>query len=85
MAYQLRFEREAVEELKKIPKEYQKLIKEKLQLLADNPENLKNNIKALKGGDGFFRLRVGNYRVIYKIYNEVIIIYHIRHRKSAYD
>lgn len=85
MAYQLRFEREAVEELKKIPKEYQKLIKEKLQLLADNPENLKDNIKQLKGGNGFFRLRVGNYRVIYKSSCGVIIIYHIRHRKSAYD
>jgi len=36
-------------------------------------------------GNGFFRLRVGNYRVIYKSSCGVIIIYYIRHRKSAYD
>jgi len=87
MTYKLFFLKEAVEEFKRLDKSIQRIIREKLELLAKNPEILKNNIKPLKGEyKGFYRLRVGNYRIIYKIDNEnlIIILIRIGHRKDIY-
>jgi mRNA interferase RelE/StbE len=52
--------------------------------LAQNPRP--KGVKKLKGRDGF-RIRVGNYRIIYDIYdNELIIdIIALGHRKNIYD
>jgi len=85
--YRIEFLREAYEEFKKLDKPIQRIIKEKLILLAKNPEALKNNIKPLKGNySGLYRLRVGNYRVIYKIEKQklIILIVRVGHRKEIY-
>jgi len=87
MTYKLLFLKEAVEEFKKLDKAVQRIIKEKLELLVQNPEALKNNIKPLKGKyKGLYRLRVGNYRVIYKRDNDklVILVIRIGHRRDIY-
>ena len=87
MTYKLFFLKEAVEEFKRLDKTVQRIIREKLEPLAKNPEILKNNIKPLKGEyKGLYRLRVGNYRIIYKIDNEnlIIILIRIGHRKDIY-
>ena len=85
--YSLKFLNSSKKEFKNLDKATQKIIKEKLLLLAQNPDNLKNNIKALKGEfKGKFRLRIGNYRVVYTIDNEqiIIIVVRIGHRKEVY-
>jgi len=46
------------------------------------------NIKKLKGEfEGYYRYRIGNYRLFYLIENEkvLIVIVDLRHRQSAYD
>lgn len=78
---------EAVKEFSALDKPIQKIIREKIDLLAQNQESLKNNIKALKGEfSRKYRLRVGDYRVIYRVENEIITIAIIRigHRKEIY-
>ena len=85
--YAIEFLPSAKKELAKLDFVIQKQLKEKILLLASDPEKLKHNIKALKGEySGKFRLRVGNYRVIFRIVkNEVvIIIIRIGHRKEVY-
>ena len=85
--YTLVFLTSAKKEFKKLDSIVQKNIKEKLILLTENPEILKNNIKALKGGHkGKFRLRVHQYRVIFQIKDEALLITIIRvgHRKEVY-
>jgi len=85
--YNLKFLNSAKKELSKLDKHIQKIIKEKLLILANNPDELKNNIKPLKGEyKGKFRLRVNDYRIIYKIEDEKIMIVVIRivHRKEVY-
>ena len=87
MKYKLLFLKEAAEEFKKLDKAVQRIIKEKLEILAQNPELLKNNIKPLKGKyKGLYRLRVGNYRVVYRLNKEeiTILIIRIGHRKDIY-
>ena len=85
--YSLKFLNSAKKELSKLDKPIQKLIKEKILILANNPDELKNNIKPLKGEyKGKFRLRVNDYRIIYKIEDEkiMIVVIRIAHRKEVY-
>ncbi len=85
--YSVDYLEEALKELAELDKPMQKLIKEKITKLAENPDNLKNNIKALKGEHkGKYRLRVGDYRVVYKIENNILLILIVRigHRKEVY-
>ncbi len=70
-----------------IPKNYSDLIRKKLLTLAENPYNINNNIKRLKTKEETYRLRVGDYRVIYEIINDLLIIeiIKIKPRGNAYD
>jgi len=86
--YALVFLTSAKKEFKKLDSVAQKRIKEKLILLVENPEILKNNIKPLKGEhQGLFRLRVNQYRVVFQIKDDELIITIIRvgHRKEVYE
>ncbi len=85
--YNIKFLEKAYDDFKKLDRSIQKLIKEKLDILAINPQALKNNIKQLKGGySGLYRLKVRNYRIIYKqdIEQFLILIVKIGHRKEVY-
>lgn len=42
------------------------------------------NVKKLKGYKNHYRLRVGNYRVLYIINNSTIEIQDVKQRKNAY-
>ena len=85
--YSIEFLPAAKKELKRLDPVVRKQIQEKIILLAEDPARLRNNIKALKGEfAGKFRLRVRNYRVIFQIVEErvVIIIVRIGHRSEIY-
>ncbi|HZX11147.1 MAG TPA: type II toxin-antitoxin system RelE/ParE family toxin [Acidobacteriota bacterium] len=85
--YALKFLEKTRDDLKKIDRAHQIIIKEKLLILAKDPRVLKNNIKKLKGTkESYYRLRVGNYRVIFKKEEErlIIIVIRIGHRKEVY-
>ena len=85
--YELHFLGNAQKELKKLDSVAQKTIKEKLLLLIENPDILKNNIKALKGEyKGKFRLRIKQYRVVFQVRDNelIIIVIRIGHRKEVY-
>ncbi|MFI4910858.1 MAG: type II toxin-antitoxin system RelE/ParE family toxin [Sedimentisphaeraceae bacterium JB056] len=65
-------------------KNVQKKLSTALRKLASNPTP--NQSKKLSGMDGLFRLRAGDYRVIYKIENDklIILVVRIAHRKDVY-
>lgn len=76
MQYKLNFSKTALKNLLKISINKRKAILEKLEQLKLNPNKENNNIKKLIGHDGY-RLRVGDYRVIYRINKgklEILII-----------
>jgi mRNA interferase RelE/StbE len=85
--YAIEFLPAAKKELKQLDFVVQKQIKEKIVQLASDPSKLKNNIKALKGEfHGKFRLRIRDYRVVFRIVDEKVLILIIRigHRKEVY-
>jgi len=85
--YSVEFLKEAVEELSHIDPIWQKRIINKIKVLSADPKNLANNIKKLNGKyEEYYRLRIGDYRVIYSQENDrlVIIIIRIGHRKKLY-
>jgi mRNA interferase RelE/StbE len=68
--------------LKKCDKQDAKRILEKITLLLKEPYLLES-IK-LSGSENCFRIRVGKYRIIYKIINEIILITEIGKRQNIY-
>ena len=82
--YSIEFLPTALKELSKLPLEVQQRIADRIDELKTNP--YPPGIKALKSGDGRLRLRVGDYRVIYRIEadNLVIIVIKVGHRRNIY-
>ena len=68
--------------MKNIPKADGKRIVEKLKLLE---ENLQGDVKKLTNHTPEYRMRVGDWRILFEVEEEKIIIYRIRHRREAYN
>ncbi len=86
--YSVVYEKNAIKDMVGVKKPFRLLIKEKIEILAKDPEKLKNRIKALKGKEhkGLYRLRVGDYCVVYQRKDDVLLILIVRigHRKEVY-
>lgn len=82
--YKIEFLKTAEKEFDKLPKEIQKRIANKLESLTINP--YPSDVKALKNGEGRLRVRVGDYRMIYRVENDrlVILIIKVGNRKNVY-
>jgi mRNA interferase RelE/StbE len=72
----------ALKELSKLDKSQTTKILIAIENLANYPDI--QNIKKLKNYTPTHRLRVGNYRVLFDIEDNTIIVGSIRHRKDAY-
>jgi mRNA interferase RelE/StbE len=84
LKYRIEFKRSAAKALKKIPKSDQKRIATRIDSLSENllvPATTK-----MKGNNPFHRIRVGDYRIIYEIHEDklVIMVLKIGHRKEVY-
>jgi len=83
MQYEIYIKPQAIKDGKKIPKNDLVRIFTKIEDLKDD---LKGNVKRLTNFTPEFRLRVGNYRVLFESEqkSESVIIYRIKHRKDVY-
>jgi len=76
MFYQIKYLKEAVEQLAKIPRNVRNGI---LKAIDERLSVCPTKFKPLKGElIGYYRLRVGKYRVIYKVNSETITVLIIR-------
>ena len=82
--YEVIVEKSVVKQLQKIPQPYYRKIKIALNSLATHPRP--NGYLKLKGREGY-RIRVADYRIIYEIKDEqlIILIISIAHRKDVYE
>ncbi len=84
--YTLEFSKQARETLKKIPAKDAKQIIGKLMRLAANIHEIPH--EAMQGNwQGYYRIRIGDYRAIYAIHHEqrLIAVVKIGHRREVYD
>lgn len=71
----------AIKDLRNLPKgEVQKIL-EKIKILESG---LIGDIKKLTHFTPEYRLRVGDYRILFEIKEQKITIYRVKHRKEAY-
>ena len=84
MTFRIELTKSAAKALKAIPKTDQKRIAKKIEgLAASLPDPAKTK---MKGNNPFHRIRVGDYRIVYEIQNDIllILILKIGHRKEVY-
>jgi mRNA interferase RelE/StbE len=82
MKYGIEFKPKAIKDLQSLPKQIQDKIFEKIQLMEND---LAGNVKKLTNFTPEYRLRVGNYRVLFEIEDENIVIYRVKPRDKAYQ
>jgi mRNA interferase RelE/StbE len=84
--YAIEFAPAAARAFRRLPKGVQARMRAKLDLLARGPYAKNNNATKLQGRSGY-RLRVGDWRIVYEIISEraVVVIIDVGPRGSIYE
>lgn len=81
MKYEIEFKPGSLKDCKKIPRSDLRRIFIRIEGMFND---LRGDVKRLTDHTPEYRLRVGNYRILFETEENKIIIYRIRHRKDAY-
>lgn len=73
---------EAIADLAKIPERFRTQILRKIGRLQ---RGLHGDIKRLQATEPVYRLRSGDYRVIFAVSAAVVDVLRVKHRREAYD
>lgn len=86
ISYKVEFVKSAQKEFNRLSKGIQDKVTKALYLLAQDPFSELLKIKKLKGADQLYRLRLGDYRVVYEVRQNVLVVVVIKigHRKDIY-
>lgn len=84
MTYTVQWARKTVKQLEKLDRTAQKKIIIAVTKLADNPRP--HGTKSLVTRPGEYRVRVGDYRVVYEIHDDrlLVLVVAVAHRREAY-
>ena len=84
MIYKIEFTKGANKQLKKLPSDIKERIDLSIQELAAEPRP--NGVKKLANEDSLYRIRVGDYRVIYQILDTILLVtvIKVKHRRDVY-
>jgi mRNA interferase RelE/StbE len=82
--YHVEFAPAAVKQLRSLDKPFQTQIVRRIEKLADNPRP--PGVEKLAGEDGIYRVRSGNFRILYTIHDKALVVLVIRigDRKEVY-
>jgi mRNA interferase RelE/StbE len=82
--FQIEWKSSALHELKRLDRQIIPRILVAVEVLASNP--FPPGVKKLHGGESAYRIRIGDYRVIYQVFSNrlVIEVVRVRHRKDVY-
>ena len=70
--YRIEYADEALDDLYKLPLKTQRQVVKAIDKLGKPPRL--GNVKQLKGYEKLFRLRTGDYRVVYTLENNVLVV-----------
>lgn len=82
--YRIEWRKSTAKDLRKLPSEIVRRIVSAVESLGNEPRP--TGCKKLSGSDFAYRLRVGDYRVIYEVFDDIILVEVVRvgHRKDIY-
>jgi len=81
MNYDIVFMPRALKDLKSLPKPMRERIIEKIEALRND---LAGDVKRLTDFTPEYRLRVGDYRVLFEVEGTRVLVYRVVNRKDAY-
>ena len=82
MTYQLLYTQSAFDDIKKLDTIVKKRIKKKIEEYSSNPKQYAK--KLVNAAIGSYRWRIGNYRIVFDIDINKIVILRVGHRKEIY-
>lgn len=84
MKFQIYLTRRADRELKRLPPDVRERVEEKIGELSSDP--LPRGVVKLAGLKDAYRVRVGEYRILYRVYwkERMVVVFRIARRKRAY-
>ena len=85
MGRDLVFTRAAARSLGRMPRDTDELIRRKLRQYASDPAGLADNIEALKGEGERDRPRIGDWRAVFTIETDRIVVHAVGPRGSIYS
>ena len=84
MSYRIAISSAAARQLRKLDAQARRRIQAAIDLLSENPRPA--GVKKLVGGGGEWRVRTGNYRIIYELNDDalLVLVLTVGHRRQFY-
>lgn len=86
MSYRVEIAPAANREMRRLPQNVQERLRPAILSLGDDPRP--HGVRKLKGATHAYRIRVGEYRVVYEVYDDtssVILLHVARRNESTYS
>jgi mRNA interferase RelE/StbE len=85
MTYRIEVTHAAVRQLRRLDPSARRRVQAAIELLAEHPRP--SGAKKLVGGDGEWRVRTGDYRIVYEVHDDVllILVVAVGHRRDIYQ
>ncbi|MDE0581309.1 MAG: type II toxin-antitoxin system RelE/ParE family toxin [bacterium] len=82
--YTVEISRRAIRSIAALPRKEEQRVRAAIKLLADEPRP--PNCVALTGEQSVYRVRVGDYRIVYKVIDArlMILVIRVGHRRDVY-
>jgi mRNA interferase RelE/StbE len=82
MRYRLEYKPEALRDLSKLSPEVSRRVTRKLETMCND---LAGDVKRLVRYTPGWRLRVGDWRVLFEVVGATVVVYNVVHRSEAYE
>jgi mRNA interferase RelE/StbE len=84
MTYRIEIKRTARKALLALPHDVQRRLSESIDALASDPHG--TSTRKLTGSDTLYRVRIGDYRVVYEVQDDRLLIHVVKvgHRRDIY-
>ncbi len=85
MTYRIEVAPAVVRQLRKLDPAARRRVQGAIELLAEHP--WPHGAKKLVGGDGEWRVRTGDYRIVYEVHDDVllVLVVAVGHRRDIYQ